>query len=276
LTRTPGSPSRPANAKVHLVRVADSEPIRELQAAWPVAVVRVAYTPDGKFVIGQTGFRGGNGVVFSPATIVDGKVLPTYHEHTDRVCIWDTADGKLVARLPGSAFADGFGPGGELAVAQARGSGPDAYLEIDLWRPAELVRVLEQEGLTDWVHFSDLESQTRSGISTWLYWINLAVQVLAQGGIAAIRWRIENKRVTIRTVYTAIGLTLLLVAIGILALMAVVAEFTGHWERLFQYDLPYIGIAAVLFGLANLHSAIQTGSLVVKCYTHVRYGEALA
>ncbi len=44
-------------AKVHVDRVADDESIQELTTTGPVAVVRVAYTPDGRFIVGQTGFR---------------------------------------------------------------------------------------------------------------------------------------------------------------------------------------------------------------------------
>jgi Protein kinase domain len=141
------------NRKVQIVRVADAEPIRELSTTGPgVGIVRLAYTWDGQFVVGQTGYGYSIGE------------RPDYQEH-DHICLWDAADGTLVAWLPGRAFADGFGPHGELAVARAVNSTTDAdpEIEIDLWRPAELVAALQHGGLTGWPEFASAASRRDTG-----------------------------------------------------------------------------------------------------------------
>jgi serine/threonine protein kinase len=259
--------------KVNLVLASSGEPIRELRSTGPVAIVHVAFTQDGRFVIGQAGFRERD-AVYKSFGRMNPTLVPLYQQHTDRVCIWDAADGKLVAWLPGRAFADGFGPQGELAVARAVRSEDDAWLAIDLCRPAELREALEQEGLTGWVGFSDLAAQRGSAMTAWLFWIGVVGSLVSTIWSVATGLRIEKKRITLRTVYTGIVLTLLLVAIGILGLVAAVAEFTGHWERVFQFQ-HLTGTLCALFGLLNLHAAWEAGSQAVRYYTHVMYGEAL-
>ncbi len=139
------------DTKVTVVRLPGGERIHELVSAGPVAIVRLAYTPDGQFIIGQTGFRKKD-YIYSSFGLHDPGRAPLFQEQTDRVCIWDATDGRLLVQVRGRAFADGFGPHGELAVARANGSGAEAYLEIDLWRPGELVRALDQEAVSNWVY----------------------------------------------------------------------------------------------------------------------------
>src|SRR5581483_645911 len=107
-----------ANARVHVVRVADGETIQELKSPGPVAVVRLAFTPDDRYVLGQTGYRERDAIYHSFGRMAP-NLVPVFQDHTDRVCVWDTADGRLAAWLRGRAFADGFGPRGELAIARA-------------------------------------------------------------------------------------------------------------------------------------------------------------
>ncbi len=255
------------NTKVKVVKVSGGEAIHELRSTGPVAVVRVAYTPDGKFVIGQTGFRERDDTYSEFGRLHSNMIVnlvPVFQKHTDRVCIWDAADGKLVAWLRGRAFADGFGPRNELAVARVQGSGADADPEIDLWRPAELVAALEQEGLARWVHFSGQDSKGAWGsiISIgWNFWSLVLTLVLPGVWGWGTVIRIQEKRITLRTAHTGIALTLLLVAGGICWFIAAVAQHSAFLA------LP---------GLAALFFAFPTGALAVRCYTHVTYGEAVA
>jgi hypothetical protein len=266
-----GISGRTTAPKVTLVRLADGETLGELRTTGPVAVVRVAFTPDGKFVLGQTGYCPLD-AVYSSFGRSEG-LAPVYEEHTDRVCIWDAADGKLLAWLRGRAFADGFGPHGELAVARARRSGNDAEVEIDLWRPTELVGTLEHEGLDRWVHFLDREVP---GTSEWGFGLGVlqGLYILVPlSWWAATIGRIEQKRVTARTAYTGIASTLLSIGGGVSFFMAAVAQLRGHGD-----NLAWLAAAAgyPAMGLLYFCLAYVTGALALKCYTYVVHGEAVA
>jgi serine/threonine protein kinase len=250
-----------ANTTVNVVRVSDGERIRELRFTGPNAMRtngRIAYTPDGKFVIGQTSFH-------------------TPNFDADRVYIWDAADGKLVAWLPGRAFADGFGPRGELAVARARGSGDNADLEIDLWRPGELVEALERTGLSGWVHFPEQESEQPSlTAGLWALLLAVNVPILWSFWWVATVNRIRDKRVTLRTAHTGIIVTVLLTGCGVIFFMTAVSQLSGHWGSLWTNPLCQVGTGYLLVGQLSLLFGGLTGGLAVKCYVHAAYGEAVA
>jgi serine/threonine protein kinase len=262
-----------ANARVHVVRVSDGERVQELRSPGPVAVVRLAFTPDDRYVLGQTGYRERDAIYHSFGRMAP-NLVPVFQDHTDRVCVWDAADGRLAAWLRGRAFADGFGPRGELAVARARGPG-DADLEIDLWRPAELVKTLDQEGLAAWVHFSDYDPQG-SPASVWGFMLSFASILLPALWLGAAVERVQQKRITVRTAHAGIALTLLLLAGGVYCFMSAVAQLSGHWEDVFRLDPYQPGPIYALLGLLYLLIAVLTGGLAVKCYAHAAYGEAVA
>jgi hypothetical protein len=263
-----------ANPRVHVVRVADGEQVQELKSPGPVAVVRLAFTPDDRYVIGQTGYREGDAIYHSFGRMAP-NLMPIFQDHTDRVCVWDTADGRLAAWLRGRAFADGFGPRGELAVARASGTGDDAEVEIDLWRPAEVVAALDQEGLTAWVHFSDYDAQGASP-SVWGFLLSFGSILLPALWLGATVGRVQQKRITVRTAHAGIALTLLLVAGGVYCFMSAVAQLAGHWEDAFRLDPYQPGPVYALLGLLYFLLAVLTGGLAVKCYAHAAYGEAVA
>jgi hypothetical protein len=244
---------------VNVVQVSSGEPIRQLRYAEDLAICQFAYTPDGRFVLGQTIVR---------QSLVPGGI-------SDRTCIWDVADGKLVAWLRGSAFAEGFGPRGELAVARIRGSGAEADLEIELWRPAELLESLEEKGLTGWVHFSEPGSPGGYPRIIWFFGIVMAWNLLTVGWEAAIEQRIQKKRLTVHLAYTGIVVTLLGIAIGVLCLTLAVTEFAGHWEKRVWLEHFLSVVCCADWGVVTLLYARVTGSRAVNCYTHVTYGEAL-
>jgi serine/threonine protein kinase len=270
-----GVSGKATDTKVTVVKVSAGEPIRELRSTGPVAVVRTAYTPDGKFIIGQAGFCARD-AIYSSFGRMDKNLAPVFRDHTNRVCIWSAADGKLLAWLPGRAFADGFGPRGDLAIARTRGSGADADLEIDLWRPTDLIEALGQEGLSGWMEFSNQQSQGGSVMAAWLFWISIAEMILASSWFGGTVQRIQKKRITTRRAHAGITLTLLLVGSGVLCFMAAVAEFAGHWDQIVQLDSDHLyGILCALWGFVSFSLAILTGPLAIKCYTHATYGEAV-
>ena len=191
-----------------VVRIPGGEPLHELRTPGPVAVVRVAYSPDGKFIVGQTGFRERDPVYVSHG-LRDSRDIVIFRDQTDRVCVWDAVDGKLLAALRGRAFADGFGPNGELAIARAIGA--EGELAIDLWRPAEVVSVLNQEGLSNWVHFSEIDTK-KNRLLGWLLGLFFGQRsCFPSTGRGSTIKRIQNKRMTVRTAYVGIALTLLLI-----------------------------------------------------------------
>jgi hypothetical protein len=259
---------------VHVVMVSSDEPIRELRSTGPIALVRLAYTPDGKLIIGQTECR-----VVDTSYISHGRTgqEPVFHEHTDRVCIWDATDGQLVAWVRGRAFADGFGPRGELAVARAQRLSADADLEIDLWRPAELVEALEQEGLTAWVHPSERDSQRGASALGRLIYTSVAGWLLAITWMVAIGYLGVRKRITTRWASIGIALALGLVGIGVYCFMAVVAEFAGRWDMDNLVNPNHlVALVVAIFGVGNLFLAHLTGTLAIKTFAYAVYGEGAA
>lgn len=267
------------NTGVQLVRVADGSAVRLLLPTGPVAVVRLAYTPDGKYIVGHAGYSKRDYIYNSSGRGgADGGLTPEYQEHTDRVCIWDAVDGALVAWLPGRAFADGFGPHGELAVARAVSSTVDtADLEIDLWHPAALIAALERNGLADWVHFATDAADGDSSIASWLSNIAFGLLWVAIAWLAATLTRIQKKRITVAWAHAGIALTAVLIVVGALCFAAVVAEFAGQWDRALALQVANLpGIHCGLAGLGDVLLALCFGKLALQCYTYAAHGEAVA
>jgi serine/threonine protein kinase len=259
---------------VRVVRVADGEELQELRPAGrvTVAVVRLAFSPDGQYILGQTGFRERD-AIYKSFGRMSWHLAPLFREQTDRVCIWDASDGRLVAWLRGRAFADGFGPRGELAVARTRGSGEEADLEIDLWRPAELIDSLERQGLTDWVHFAN---EGAKGIALGNWWFAMILVFLPFYWDAAITRRIRKRRVTLLAAHTGIALTLLQVGGGVYCLMIALADLSEHWDELLPLESGRaLSLAFALMGLLALVLVPYTGGLAIKCYRHAQYGEVV-
>ncbi len=269
------------NTGVHVIRVADGKPIRLLPTTGPVAVIRIAYTPDSKYILGAAGYSKRDVIYNSFGHAGEnGTLTPEFQEHTDRVHIWDASDGTLVAWLPGRMFADGFGPDGELAVARAVRAFEDAEpeIEIDLWQPAELVAALQQEGLSGWVHFTRTAPSGGSGIMSWLGYLAFVPDVMAFYWLLATVGRIQKKSITIGWAHVGIGLAIALIGIGTLTFIAVIAELAGDWSRVFRLAQPANahGLLYGLLGLQYLVLAVPVGKLAIQCYTHAAYGEAVA
>ncbi|HEV3438736.1 MAG TPA: protein kinase [Gemmata sp.] len=270
-----GFSGRTEDMKVTVVRVSDSERLHELRTTGPVAVVRVAYTSDGRFVIGQTGFRERDPVYMSFGRM-DPKRAIVFQDQTDRICIWDAMDGKLLASLRGRAFADGFGPHGELAVARSIGTRPDTELEIDLWRPSELVDALDNEGLLSWVYFLDQDSKD-DALSIWVFGLFFVAILIPTFWMGNTVQRVQEKRITVRTAHTGIILTLLLIVGGVSFFMAAVTQLSGHWVDAFQLDSDHaFGLLYAVLGLIYLLIASLTGGLAIQCYSYATYGETAA
>jgi hypothetical protein len=265
---------------VNVVRVSSGEQIHELRSTGPVAIVQLAYSPDGKFIIGQAGLRERDSS-YKLSTLSDGQQAALYRKHTDRVCIWDAADGELVVWLPGPAFADGFGPRGELAVARAIRLGDDAWLAIDLWRPAELSGALREAGIDTRIHFPTQDSPSVSQRDWWISQLFFSALLLHLFWLGSTLGRIQQKRITLRTAHTGIVLALLLIGGGVYLWMTAVAQMQGRWENLFWPLIPpwtefQIAPQFALLGLMYFLVALLTGSLGIKCYTHLAYGETVA
>ena len=259
---------------VRVVRVADGEELHELRPSGPVTVtaVRIAFSPDGKYILGQTGFRERD-AIYKSFGRMSWHLAPLFREQTDRVCIWDASDGKLVAWLRGRAFADGFGPRGELAVARTRGAGEEADVEIDLWRPAELIDSLERQGLTDWVHFAD---EGAKGIALGNWWFAIILVFLPFYWDAAITRRIQKRRVTLLAAHTGIALMLLQIGGGVYCLMIALADLSEHWQELLPLESGRaLSLGFALMGLLALVLVPYTGGLAIKCYRHAQYGEVV-
>jgi hypothetical protein len=266
-------------AGVRVLRVADGELLHELRPTGPVAVIRIAYTPDGKYIIGQAGYSERDAIYNSFGRAgEDGKLTPDFAEHTDRINIWDTADGTLVAWLPGRMFADGPGPHGELAVARAVRIPADAEpeIEIDVWRLTDLLAALEREDLTRWVSFAITPSSGESDIVSWLGHVAFLPVVVAIGWLVATVGRVQQKRITIGWAHVGIGLAILLISVGTLAFVIAVAELADRgWVLKLANPDSARGWMIGLFGLVYLLLAFPVGKLAIQCYTHAAYGEAV-
>src|SRR5262249_1566539 len=88
--------------------------------------------------------------------------------------------------------------------------------------------------------------------------------------------RIQQNHITMRWAHTGIFLTLLLGGIGVLCLMAAVAEFAGQWNQVFRLSEHLYGIQCALLGLVDLRLAILTWGLAIQCPAYAAYGEAVA
>jgi serine/threonine protein kinase len=285
--------SVPGGESVHTLQTIGQGP-----SSANVPVERVAFTPDGQYLLGWAGFREEDFFNTPSGRMSWADLVPAKKENVNRVWIWNAATGKLLAWLPGRAFADGFGPRGELAVARARrtdtdadhpprpgfvsieeaararDSITDAELEIDLWRPAELVEALEQQGLSSWVHFSDQEAKGR-GPNGWDFGLSIIVIFLPPFWLVAAIMRIQQNRITLRTAHTGIVLTLLLIGGGVYFFITAVAQLSGHWETFFQLNSPHgPGLLYALLGILCFIFATATGGIGIQFYTYATHGEA--
>jgi hypothetical protein len=235
-------------------RVPGGALIRRLAGTGPVGVARVAFTPDGKYVLGDT--WGGA------------------EEHVGRIFIWDAGTGELRLWLPGRAFAAGFGPNGELAVARRHGTGADAELEIDLWRPAELIATAEEAGLTSWVGVAD-PNPLRAAIPRPYTFLAL----VAAGFVLPFSWMQsvleltqKNEPVTQTgcTLYAGALFSLLALGCGVYWLATATEQRPDQWT----YGYFPGGFSAALFGLGNILVGILAGTVCTHLYRQWAYGEA--
>jgi hypothetical protein len=132
-------------ATVEVVDLASREVVRRLLCpSWVDRVGRLAYTSDGRFVLGEAfvvhrTFRGDG--------LFTSEQAAWWGPRPERVLIWEAETGNLAVWLPGQEFAEGTGPQGEVVVSGHRGTKDDPRRVIDLWRPGELLSRLGQTGL---------------------------------------------------------------------------------------------------------------------------------
>jgi hypothetical protein len=130
---------------MEIVDLATGEVVRRLLCpSWVERLERLAYTSDGKFVLGEAcvshqEFRGDG--LFHHGEHVVVRPVP------ERVLIWEAETGNLALWLPGHTFAKGAGPQDTIVIAGDRGTKEDPQLVIDLWRPTELLSRLTETGL---------------------------------------------------------------------------------------------------------------------------------
>jgi hypothetical protein len=260
------------NAVLHVTRVTDGQPVRDLETTGPIAVVQAVFTPDGRFVVGRTGI-GEHDYIARTIVRLDANQGPIFQSHANRVCVWDAADGRLAAWVRGRALAAGIGPAGEFVTLRARGTGEDADPELDLWRPAELAREVARTGLADWT-----EVQGSSGTADWVFGIVSVLSMLfAIGWMTKTIQRIQAKRlVSASTAYSGAAVTLLLTGWGVVCLITLVAGLYGDAEKPWGIDLHRIYLTVCgLLALLMFMLAILTGGLTIKCYAFTIHGESV-
>ncbi len=92
--------------------------------------------------------------------------------------------------------------------------------------------------------------------------------------MGATTTRVQEKRLTLRTAYTGLLLTLFLIAGGVSFFMTAVAQLSGRWETAFHPDGDHLlGPLYALLGLVYLLLASLTGGLAIQCYSYAMYGE---
>ncbi len=256
---------------VHIVRVSDAQPVHQLHSGGPVAVLRVAFTPDGRFVLGLTGYRD-HDYVYKSVRQTDPRLAKIFQSYTDRVCLWDAKDGRLLARLPGRTFSNGFGSHGEVAVARSIGMGVDAEPAIDLWRPAELVHAVQREGLLDWVRFGE-RTTASAALSVWFFAL-----LCVASGLPAHWWsvtvsRVKQGAINRATAFTGVVWTLVRAALGVYLVMSAVIQVLEQLVDAFVFNIGLVvPLAYAMAGLLYLVGADFLGALAFQCYTHVANG----
>lgn len=137
-----------ATTEISLVHVPDGRPGHPLRYSRSGYIRPLAFSPDGKLVFGQatrTAPRrsSAHGGFFN-------WDLMTSNDTVREILVWDVQSGERRLRLPGDKFADGFGPDGTLATARRTTVGPEPGLEIDLWRPGELIPESDKAHIASW------------------------------------------------------------------------------------------------------------------------------
>ncbi|MFO0811505.1 MAG: protein kinase [Gemmataceae bacterium] len=95
----------------------------------------LAYTPDGRFIVGR---EWGHLFALSPETQRGTYSVPPTSQSIDRVLVWDPVTGELIAWFVGASFAEGQGPGGELAIVRGHGEWDVSPLAVETLRPKDL------------------------------------------------------------------------------------------------------------------------------------------
>jgi tRNA A-37 threonylcarbamoyl transferase component Bud32 len=255
---------------VDLLRVADGVTIRRLVCPGPAFILgRVVFSPDGKYVYGESVRIDQKAMSARFAQYIYKGLKPSGAGLlAGRTLIWDAETGDFRLWLCGRGLGYGFGPNGAIAVA--RGAESDSELEIDLWRPAELIPALDAAGVRSWQESENSTSpdtQQTFGLDVVLMLWMLICSGMGVGWIAWVLGRgLRKKPMTARVISS--GVLLVVVLLGSALYFGM--ELAERPDRLILN--PWLLI--IIFGTI-LNLAIAISQLCLRCYRQLAYGEEL-
>jgi hypothetical protein len=184
---------------------------------------------------------------------------------TSQTWFWDVQTGELRLRLPGT-YADGFGPGGALAVTRAGGgTSPVRGLEVDLWRPAELDSDAAQAGISSWALVEQQGPLAGSPLLTAvLVPLYLAGNASFLVFLVALGRALERRRRGLAAGAELAGaggvLAFLLLALAAYSLMTVAAQGTEGWggpQAALTVVNILIGVMSAFMGAATAYVSFR-------------------
>ncbi|HZU35005.1 MAG TPA: hypothetical protein VFA18_03810, partial [Gemmataceae bacterium] len=258
----------PTFSEVALVRVPDGQVLQRLIYPRSNSIRRLAFASDGKYIFGQA-LRW---TTVSHGGLFKGGWWTTTHEAWG-ILLWDTQTGALKLQLPGDTFADGFGPNGTLATARANGTATAAGLEIDCWRPAEVVSEATKAGIASWWQVGEPEP-----LPGWLSFELLALLSLAGFGtvlvfLLKLGRALERRRqgLAVTTPIAPVGgvVAFAELAFAVFCLASTAAKGPEAWAG---PEYPFAA-AILIFGLVNAYMGVATAHVSFRWYRRLSSGE---
>jgi tRNA A-37 threonylcarbamoyl transferase component Bud32 len=217
----------------------------------------VAYTPDGRFIVGHEHAHKFANTAFGLGFVQVGRV--------DHVLVWEAATGELVLCLPGQSFAEGAGAAGELAVVRHEGKGDGDRPRIEVVRLADLAARVAAAGFGPSLRTPDFFWLNRVwasiglllGAPTLLAF--LAFMTVSASSLERYRRGQAMPPALARAAAVAGGLAVAWVLVRLLAKFDLPDWFWLEIGLAALYSLfpLMMGTYAVWVGLRNLHSAIR-------------------